>query len=87
MKTIATSILAQSIGGWARGDKITDAIKGMIHYSRGIVKENMTLGKFLDMIDNQEINLSIEVKEGDKYKEIGSLGDNFNCAKLICAED
>lgn len=86
MNTKTTKVYVQAAcpTGWARAEKFSDAIREMMRHSRGFVEPEMRLGKFLKMIDEQQVGLTLleETPDG-KFKEVGILGDDFNTAKLI----
>jgi hypothetical protein len=89
MKTTPITIHANSQTGWANAERLTDAIRAMIRHSKGGADKRLTLkmplGEFLDLIDEQEVR--IHLLDAEAVNEVGTLGDNYNTAKLYNLEN
>ena len=85
MKTKRMYVMASCAAGWGRGVSLASAIREMVRYSRGYVNpKRMTLSRFLEAVDNQQITLHLyeEMPDG-KFRDAGCLGDNYNTTKLF----
>lgn len=89
MKTTPITIYASNLTGWARAERLTDAIRAMIRHSKGgedgKLTLRMSLGDFLDLIDEQEVKIFL--LDTEAVNEVGTLGDNYNTAKLYNLEN
>ena len=89
MKTTPITIYARSQTGWATDARLTDAIRAMIRHSKGGADKKLTLkmplGDFLDLIDEQEVRINL--LDTKAVNELGTMGDNYNTAKLYNLEN